>query len=174
MIVWVKFLHICAISIWCAGLLSLPGLYVQRAHVTVDAILYRLQALVRFAYVAIISPAAFVAVASGTALIFMQETFDPWFQLKMMFVTLLVVAHVLTGLVIIRLFEDDRVYPTWRFILVTTLIALLVTAILWVVLAKPEVDYFFLPKGWMEPGALGDFLWPIIEPITPDFILSAT
>ena len=55
---------IAAIAIWTAGLISLPSLYVQRAHVTSDDALYRMQRMTRFAFVALISPAAFIAVTS--------------------------------------------------------------------------------------------------------------
>ena len=88
--VWLKFIHMAAISIWCGGLICLPGLYAQRHNVETDDALYRLQGLVRFAYVSLISPAAFVAVGSGIVLFFLQGTFVEWFSLKMAFVGVLV------------------------------------------------------------------------------------
>jgi protoporphyrinogen IX oxidase len=159
-IVALKFIHVAAIAIWCAGLIALPGLYVQRAHVPDRDALYRLQGMVRFAYVVIVSPAAFVAVGSGTALIFVAQTFEAWFSAKLFFVGLLVAVHILTGLVIIRLFEDGEVYPSWRFVAVTGLTVLFTLGILYFVLAKPELD---LPEGGIfEPGALGDMLGDFI------------
>lgn len=151
---WVKTLHIATIAVWAAGLICLPGLYLQRAHVPDEASLHRLQAVVRFLYVAVISPAAFVAVGSGTALIFLRQTFEPWFSLKLAFVGAMVVLHILTGLVIIRLFEEGNVYPVWRFAAVTALTVLVVTAILALVLAKPDLPDA-LPEAMSEPGALG-------------------
>lgn len=156
--VWLKFLHIAAISIWTAGLICLPGLYVQRAHVEDDQALYRLQGLVRFAYVSLISPAAYVAVGSGIGLIFLQGTFAPWFSLKLAFVGVLVVAHILTGLVIIRLFEKGEIYPPWRFVAVTAFTVLVVLAILFVVLAKPPLHFDWLPANLFRPGSLGEHL----------------
>ena len=47
MIALLKFVHIAAIAIWTAGLISLPSLYVQRAHVTSDDALYRMQRMTR-------------------------------------------------------------------------------------------------------------------------------
>ncbi|MEO9337788.1 CopD family protein [Mesorhizobium sp. SB112] len=159
--VWLKFIHIAAICIWCGGLICLPGLYVQRAHTRKKEQIFRLQGLVRFAYVGIVSPAAFVAVASGTGLIFLQRTFVPWFSLKLGFVGLLVALHILTGLVIIRLFERGSVYPVWRFIAVTIVTVGVVSAILIVVLAKPDLESIF-PHAMSEPGALrrlvGEFI----------------
>ncbi len=153
MILALKFLHIASIAIWAGGLVSLPGLYVQRAYVQDKDSLYRLQMMVRFSYVTIISPAAFVAVATGIILIFGQQTFAGWFSLKLFFVALLVVLHVLTGLVIIRLFREGEIYPLWRFILTTVLTCGVVIAILFVVLAKPTLSY---PHAGdlLEPGGL--------------------
>lgn len=151
--IWLKTLHLAMIAIWSAGLICLPGLYVQRAHVPDEASLHRLQALVRFLYVAVASPAAFLAIASGTALIFMRQPFEPWFSLKLAFVGGLVTIHILTGLVIIRLFEEGNLYPVWRFLTVTALTVATVGAILIVVLAKPELPDV-LPDAMAEPGAL--------------------
>lgn len=154
MIAWLKLVHIAAIAVWMAGLVSLPGLYVQRAHVADDEQLYRLQRTVRFAYLALVSPAAFIAVASGTALIFGREVFEPWLSLKLALVSLLALLHSLTGLVIIRLFREGEVYPVWRFLAVTALTMLLVLGVLYLVLAKPSVDGGLLPAVFSEPGAL--------------------
>lgn len=151
--VWVKLVHIATIAVWSAGLICLPGLYVQRAHLPSRASLHRLQAMVRFLYVAVVSPAAFVAVGSGVVLIFMRQPFEPWFSLKLVLVGVMVIVHLLTGLVIIRLFEAGNVYPIWRFIAVTAVTVLTVAAILVIVLAKPILPDM-LPQAMSEPGAL--------------------
>ena len=151
--IWLKLLHLAAIAVWSAGLICLPALYVQRAHVADKDSKHRLQAMVRFLYVAILSPAAFVAVGSGTALIFVRQSFEPWFTLKLVFVGALVTIHILTGLVIVRLFETGNVYPVWRFVAVTAATLLVVGAILFVVLAKPDLPDL-MPAEMAEPGAL--------------------
>lgn len=156
MILWLKFVHVAAIAIWSGGLICLPWLYVQRASAPEGPELYRLQALVRFSYVAMISPAAFVAVGSGIGLIFAAGTFQPWFSLKLALVGILVVVHILTGLVIIRLFEAGEVYPRWRYAAVTVATVGVVTSILFVVSAKPIFDFGFLGNFLTTPGALGE------------------
>ncbi|MCK8779956.1 CopD family protein [Rhizobium sp. NTR19] len=153
MILALKVIHIAAIAIWAGGIVSLPGLYVQRAHVQDKESLYRLQMMVRFAYVSIISPAAFLAVISGTLLIFGRETFAGWFSIKLFFVGLLVILHVLTGLIIIRLFREGEIYPVWRFIVATIITCAVILVILLVVLAKPPID-IAIPAALMEPGGL--------------------
>ena len=65
----------------------------------------------------------------------------------------MVIVHVLTGLVITRLFEEGNVYPVWRFIAVTGVTVLIVAAILVIVLAKPILPDM-LPQAMSEPGAL--------------------
>ncbi len=155
--IWLKFLHVTAIAVWSAGLICLPGLYVQRTRLPAGDALHRLQNIVRFLYVRIVSPAAFVAVGSGLALIFLRETFEPWFSLKLLFVGVLVVVHVLTGLVIIRLFEDGETYPPWRFVTTTVASCLAVCAVLFVVLAKPALPDL-VPEVLREPGGLRDLV----------------
>ncbi len=155
MIVWLKIIHILSVSVWMAGLVSLPGLYVQRAHVADRDALYRLQRMVRFAYVVFVSPAAFLAVASGIGLIFAREVFVSWMSAKLALVGALVVVHTLTGLVIIRLFDEGQVYPVWRFIGATALALALILGVLFFVLAKPDFEFAdFLPGALSEPGAL--------------------
>lgn len=167
MIVWLKFLHIAAVCVWMAGLISLPGLYVQRAHIVEDERLYLLQRTVRFAFLKLMSPAAFLAIASGVALIFASGAFQPWLSAKLALVAMLALLHTLTGLVIIRLFEEGEVYPVWRFLAVTAVTLLLVVAVLALVLAKPELDWRGLvPAVLTEPSGLRRLAedlsaWPI-------------
>lgn len=166
MIALLKFVHIAAIAIWTAGLISLPSLYVQRAHVRNDDALYRMQRMTRFAFVVIISPAAFIAVASGIALSFLREVFAPWFSWKLAFVGMLAIFHVFSGLVVIRLFRDGEVYPAWRFVVATGSCCLLVLTILILVLAK-EAPQLALPAVMYEPGGLKRLLDPINPWTTP-------
>lgn len=159
-------LHVAAIAIWVSGLVSLPGLYAQRARLEGGDTLLRLQAMVRFAYVVIISPAAYMAIASGTVLIFMRETYGGWFSVKLALVAVLALGHVLTGLVVIRLFREGQTYPVWRFVAVTVFTSTVAVLILVVVLAKPAIPQI-LPEGVFAPGALGRFLAPLNPWATP-------
>lgn len=154
-IFWLKIIHIAAVSIWMAGLVSLPGLYVQRRQAGEGEALFRLQRFVRFAYVVLMSPAAFVAVGSGIGLIFARDVFAPWMSAKLALVGALVLVHTLTGLVIIRLFDEGEVYPVWRFIGATAVSLLLILGVLLLVLAKPHFEFSeLLPDMLSEPGAL--------------------
>lgn len=152
MVAILKFIHIAMVAIWMAGLVGLPGLYVQRAKTTDDEELLRLQRMVRYAYIVLMSPSAFVAIASGTILIFLREAFEPWLSAKLALVGLLALLHILTGLVIIRLFDEGEVYSGWRFVIVTTVTVTLVLGVFFLVLAKPE--FSAAPSVFSEPGGL--------------------
>ncbi|WP_128254503.1 CopD family protein [Falsirhodobacter deserti] len=160
-----KIVHIAAIAVWCAGLISLPSLYVQRRHVKTKDELHRLQKTVRFGYIVIVSPLAFVAVGSGTALIFTEQVHQGWFAAKLAFVGVLAFLHVLTGLVVIRLFREGERYTAWRFVTTTVMAAGTAAVILWLVLAKPEFPP--LAAGLFAPGGLRDLVAQINPWMTP-------
>ena len=153
----VKFLHIIAIAAWSAGLICLPFLYLQRYRLSGDA-LHRLHNFTRFFYVALVSPAAFVAVGSGIALIFLQGTFEAWFSVKLALVATMVIIHVTSGALILRLFEPGQSYPLWRFLVVSTLTVSVIGLILFVVLGKPQWTTPGAVETFFTPGALGDLL----------------
>lgn len=166
MMIWLKSLHVIAICVWASGLLCLPGLYRQRAFAGTHDALRRLHLVARFIYVAVISPAAFIAIATGAALIFVRHTFEPWLLLKLVAVGAMVVVHVVTGLVIVRHFEEGGAYPAWRFATVSILTLLVIVAILFAVLAKPDVPEIF-PPDLFEPGALGRRFGGMVNDLNP-------
>ena len=94
-----KFIHLAAIAIWSGGLIVLPFLFWQRRALAPGRDLERLHRITRLVYVELTSPAAFVAIASGTALIFLQTTFTEWFSLKMVLVGAMAMLHVVAGLI---------------------------------------------------------------------------
>ncbi len=146
--------HFAALTLWCGGLLVLPSIYAQRATVADKAELYRLHRFCRYAYVAVISPAAFVAVGTGIALIFAREAFVPWMGLKLVAVGALVGLHVRAGQLVNRVFEHGRGYGQWRRLTTTGAILAAILVTLWLVLAKPAIDLAALPAWLREPGAL--------------------
>lgn len=153
----VKSLHIIAIAGWSAGLICLPFLYLQRRQLSGEA-LHRLQNFTRFFYVSLVSPAAFIAVGSGIALIFIEAVFEAWFSVKLALVAIMVIIHVTSGALILRLFEPDGAYPFGRFILVSTLTVIVISAILIVVLGKPQWTTPGAIEAFFAPGGLGDFI----------------
>ena len=150
-----KFVHIAAIALWAAGLICLPLLNRQRNRVGEATDLHRLHSMVRFFYVVIVSPAAFVAIGSGTALIFQQQTFTVWFSVKLLLVGTLVGIHMRLGHVILRLFEKSVRWPAWRHAALATLTLVIATGIVTIVLTKPTLDWRALDTELFQPGRLG-------------------
>jgi uncharacterized membrane protein len=162
MIAWLKAVHISAFAIWCAGLIVLPTLYAQQSRAHSHAASYLVHRFTRSIFIEVASPAAFIAIASGTALIFARSVFVDWMLLKLAAVGLLVILHVWSGHMIIQVFESRRGYSRIRQILATLATLIVVTAILGLVLAKPPLELRSLPT-WLAPGGLQSLV-KIINP----------
>jgi uncharacterized membrane protein len=158
MTTFLKFVHIATIALWSGGLIVLPYLFWQRRLLAAGPELDRLHRITRFVYVAMTSPAAFVAIGTGTALIFLQGTFREWFTLKMVLVGAMVMLHVLAGLTAVRVFASDGRFGSRSCVGLTSVYLVLIVAIIWVVLAKPTIDSAQFAAHLFEPGALEPWL----------------
>jgi protoporphyrinogen IX oxidase len=162
---FLKFLHLGTISVWSGGLIVLPFLFWQRQGIDIGPELDRLHRLTRFVYVGMTSPAAFLAIGSGTILIFLQTTFLEWFSLKMVLVGALVALHVAAGLVLAHLFEPDGHFGRFSYVGLTAAYVLLVIGVIWVVLAKPHIDSNQFATNLFTPGGLRQFFGEIRTPM---------
>jgi uncharacterized membrane protein len=162
---FLKFVHLATIAIWSGGLVVLPFLFRQRQGLAAGPDLDRLTRLTRFVYVAMTSPAAFIAIGSGTALIFLQATFQEWFSLKMLLVSAMVMLHVVAGLIGVRVFLADGHFGRFVYVALTSAYLVLITAIIWIVLAKPQIDSTRFAVRLFEPGALRQFFSETIMPM---------
>lgn len=150
MITALKFLHIAALCIWCAGLVALPLLLAK--HDVGDAQLEyaRLRVLTHTAFIAIITPAAVLAIGLGTALLFLRGVFVPWMFAKLVLVGVLVLVHARIGHVTIRMGEEGDYVPpvAWRLVLLsgTAMVAVLV-----LVLGKPNLSDGLAPAWLLAP-----------------------
>jgi len=151
-----KFLHIAAISVWAAGLICFPFLNRQRNDAGTNTDLHRLHSMARFFYVVILSPAAFIAIGSGTVLIFQRQTFTEWFSIKLLLVGLLAVMHLLTGRILLHSFEKTARVTPWHYPAMTAATIAIVSAIVVVVLAKPHLEWRASENGLFKPGGLRD------------------
>ena len=136
----------------------MPFLFWQRGALEVGPELDRLHRITRLVYVELTSPAAFIAIASGTALIFLQGTFAEWFSIKMVLVGLMAMLHVVAGLVMHQLFSPSGRFSRLSFVALASTYAVLITAIVWVVLAKPHIDSNQFMVHLFEPGGLATML----------------
>jgi uncharacterized membrane protein len=113
-------------------------------------------------FAALCSPAAVVAVGSGTALVFAGSVFTPWLFTKLAVVGALVALHVRTGYVLRRHTEMRRAYAGWRMAAATMSTSAVLGAILVLVLAKPRFEPRALPHWLTEPGSLQPLLSSIL------------
>ena len=153
-----KFIHLAAIAIWSGGLIVLPFLFRQRHMLAAGPELDRLHRITRLVYDELTSPAAFIAIASGTALIFLQTTFVEWFSVKMVFVGIMAMLHVVAGLVLHQLFLPEGHFSRLSSIVLATAYVLVIVAIIWVVLAKPHLPSNTFAPHLFEPGGLARWL----------------
>ena len=153
-----KFVHLAAIALWSGGLLALPFLFWQRRGLAAGPDLDRLHRIARLVYVELTSPAAFIAIGSGTVLIFLQATFQEWFSLKMLLVALMAMLHVVAGLILVQLFQPNGRISRFSCTALTGSYAVLITAVIWLVLAKPHIDASQFAAHLFEPGGLARWL----------------
>lgn len=139
---WLLILHISALIIWCASLLYLPaliaGIHTQKIEIVEPYDRYG--SVARFVFTHIATPAALVAIISGTLVFVVNRTVEIWLIAKLTLVTGLVVGHTLAGLLLLNT-QDRSTKPIrrWCWLLSAGLGALMI-AIVWVVLAKPAAD----------------------------------
>jgi putative membrane protein len=133
-----KLIHIAAIVVWAAGLLYLPGLFAahpQRAGS--EAEFRRLRLQTRLVYVALMSPAAVIAVVSGTVLVFLAAAIGGWIVLKLAAVTGMVLLHVYMGRLLGILLEQPDLRRPFVHLLLLVPAVLLIVAVITLVSWKP-------------------------------------
>ncbi len=137
---WLLMLHIASLLFWAASLVYLPALLAARHGRG-----YPLQdpphphsSRARVVFTLFATPAALVAIMAGTGVFVLNRTIEPWLIIKLTLVSGLVLSHALLGLLLVR---SEAVNPKpvqpWIGLLGATVV-LLMTAIIWVVLAKPS------------------------------------
>lgn len=151
---WLKFVHIGGIAIWIAGLLYLAALLASHDQVRDTQDFARVRMASRFAYMGLVSPAAFVAVGAGTALLFVGDALHPWMFAKLAAVTVLVIVHVQYAYVLTHLAEEGAQQPTLRIRVMVGAIIAAALAVLYLVLAKPALSDDVLPRWMSTPGIM--------------------
>ena len=116
MILWLKAFHLIAMVAWFAGLFYMFRLFVNRVENQDDpAVSAVLQRMATKLYRIITTPAMFVTLGVGLAMLIAQPVYLTWgwVQLKLGLVALLVGYHVYVGRVL-RRFAAGDVYLTSR------------------------------------------------------------
>jgi putative membrane protein len=135
---WLKLLHIAAVIVWCGALLYLPAAIAAAAGPDRAAAFDRPQRhLLRGLFTAVATPAALVAIASGTAIFLWQGPLAPWLMAKLTVVGLLVLTHATCGLLILRTERQPRTPLRGACLAVGLLSLVWLGGIAWLVLRKP-------------------------------------
>ncbi len=138
--VWLKALHITALTIWCAGLFYLPGLLMLHPRTRDRDSFHRLRIMTRYSFIILISPAAVIAIISGTALVYVRGAQGDWLAAKLVAVALMVFFHLYCGnqLGALRRRNDPKHRPAWVYLSLVIVPSVLIPVVLWLVLAKPQ------------------------------------
>lgn len=159
---WLKALHISALLIWCAGLLYLPGLLLVHRQATIDTDFIAVRRAVRFAHTTIVAPAGVMAIASGTALLFITDALHGWMFVKLAFVGVLVTTQLWYGGVSTELSDRGKHPPQLRLFGSLAALVAAIGSILWLVLGEPSFDLVALAPNLFQPGALQSLLSRLI------------
>lgn len=150
-----KAVHLSALILWCAGLLALPLLLARHDPQHAQAAYTRLRLLTDASFRLVMTPAAVVAIAAGTALVFVREVYAPWMLAKLAVVGLLVCLHAWEGVAVTRMGETAGQRPPPGAVLPVGLALSLIVAVLVLVLAKPPLPAEALPDWLTEPRYRG-------------------
>jgi protoporphyrinogen IX oxidase len=136
---WLKLLHIGAVIVWCGALLYLPALVAAAAGArgAGAAPAGRGMPPLRAFYTGVATPAALVAIASGTWIFATRGPLVPWLMAKLTLVGLLVLGHGVCGLLVLRSERGEHrgLGVAGRVVTATTLLWL--AGIAGLVLGKP-------------------------------------
>ncbi|SHN11502.1 CopD family protein [Phytopseudomonas punonensis] len=132
-----KLLHFTALIVWCGTLLYLPALIAagcraaqvpeRPGHPELNRTLFNL----------IATPAAIIAIGSGTALFLRDGTFGVWLVFKLTTVAVMVICHALCGLLILQCERHPRPALSVACAALGATTMGMIVATLWLVLAKP-------------------------------------
>lgn len=135
---WVMFLHVAALAVWGAMLLYMPMMF-SVDHDEGGQSAKRARILSRFAFIALASPAAVLAIITGCGLVYLTQATGSWLAAKLAVVSLMAAFHVYCGRMLTHLGHEGthkrRRRSTGLWLICVPLI--LIPTVLWLVLAKP-------------------------------------
>lgn len=139
---WFLVPHLIGLLFWAASLLYLPALIagslVRDNDFREPADPY--DSISRLVFTRFATPSALLAIIAGTLVFVVDYTIDVWLIAKLTAVAGLVLAHALTGLLILRA-ESGNGKPVVRWCWVLGIVqSVLMVAIVWLVLAKPALQ----------------------------------
>jgi putative membrane protein len=140
--IWFLGLHIMALLIWCATLLYLPALIagIHTRQIAISEPDNKYGSVARFLFTFISTPAALLAIISGTLVFLIDHTVEVWLIAKLTLVVALTVSHTFAGLLLLHT-QDRNLKPIQNWCkLLSGIVSVLMIAIVWIVLAKPAAE----------------------------------
>lgn len=132
-----KLLHFAALLAWCGTLLYMPAMIAAGTYHN-QPVFYRHHThLMRLLFTLVSSPAALLAIISGTLLFPGAAALEPWLILKLSVVCLLVIGHALCGVLILRIERRPEGRIRRHCTILGSVLTVLLGVTLWLVLAKP-------------------------------------
>src|SRR5690606_39252186 len=97
---WFLVLHIIALLLSGAALAYLPALVasITREKLDIRELRYEHNAVARYVFSRLATPAALLAIIAGTIVFLLNRTVEVWLIAKLTLVTALVICHMFTGL----------------------------------------------------------------------------
>ena len=136
---WLKLLHITAVILWCGALLYLPAAVAASASAATGEVPADTRhRLLRQMYTLVATPAALVAIATGTAIFVFQDVMAVWLMAKLGVVGLLVLGHGVCGLLVLRVERGEYRWTRGVAWVVAASSLAWLAAIAWLVLEKPQ------------------------------------
>lgn len=137
---WLKLVHLAAVIVWCGALPYLVVAATARPRGGAGPVaLARHALLLRWIYVGVATPAALLAIASGTAIFSLRGPLATWLVAKLALVALLVLVHAACGWLLLRREQGRGTGARAMGTVLTALAGTLVFGIAWLVLGKPDV-----------------------------------
>lgn len=152
MIAAFKLMHFATLAVWCAALIALPLMLRNRRLTAWDH-----RVLTHYGYIYLATPAGVLTIFAGTALIFLVPTHEPWLLVKLALVAGMVGVHRWMGDLILKSGEDPASSRSTDPLIGLLLLVPLITAVLWLVLAKPDLHRAedWLPEWMLTPQGMG-------------------
>lgn len=163
MVAGLKYLHLAALLSWCAALIALPVLLHVYGAVwrtrpgtgQTQARYAEFRLITHYGYVGFATPAAIIAIAAGTGLIFAGQVFDLWFLAKLALVAGMTLVHAWIGHLVLTSGEDRGLHRMPSSLWALAVGVPLMAGVLWLVLAKPDLawtedwlpDFLLSPRG---------------------------
>jgi protoporphyrinogen IX oxidase len=134
---WLKVVHFVTLLTWAGSLFYLPALLAAHPRTVAGPDFVRLRLMTRFTYLVVASPAAILAIISGSLLIVVAGVHGGWLVLKLAAVALMAAFHIACGYLVAAFRSHPVNHSAAALASLVVVPALLVPIVFYLVLGKP-------------------------------------